>query len=248
MVDRNIPCFVKFFQKEEWADDFMSGRLYLNRLSVFKKMEALYEADGRPDTNEAVAMWWQPRGFYMTLTHPLFGSTQITEKDLAAPTSMSFEHHDYFHVLCLHAIYSSSVPFADGKFHLAESGQVDELRRQLRIDSRCFNFGRFAVIINANPFMERVQTVLRQRGRNFEYGLVQYYDDTTFSGEIPRKRILFHKQKRFEYQREFRIAVKPILLGNDPMILDVGNIHHFCGKASSHKLNELLRVDLDEAA
>ena len=123
MDNPTILFFVRFFQREDWVDDFVRGKLFLNRLSYFKRIEPLYDEDGRPDTNEAVAMWWQPRGFHMTITNPISGSIEITEKDLAAPTSISFERHDHFHVLCLHTVYTSGFPFIDGKFHLDE-GQV----------------------------------------------------------------------------------------------------------------------------
>lgn len=79
------------------------------------------------------------------------------------------------------------------------------------------------------------------------HDLVHYYEDSTFNGEIPRSRILFWKQKRFEYQREFRIAVAPKLFGTDPLVLDVGNLSDLCGKVSSHQLNDFLKVRLDEA-
>jgi hypothetical protein len=104
-------------------------------------------------------MWWQPRDIIINIYIPRVGSFEITEKDLAAPTSMSFERHDHFHVLCLHAISTSGFPLVDGKFHLAE-GQVDELRKQLRIDPRCFRFGRFAVIILARPFIMKITKLL----------------------------------------------------------------------------------------
>lgn len=152
--DQTILYFIKFFQQEEYADEFVKGKLYLNRLSYFKKVEAIYDTE-RSDANEAVAMWFQPRGFYMTINNPMFGRIEITEKDLAAPTSISFDHHDHYHVLCLHAITVNGFECVDGKFHLSE-GQVDELHRQLRIDPRCFRFGRFAVIVAARPFVERI--------------------------------------------------------------------------------------------
>jgi hypothetical protein len=250
MVDRKILFFIKFFQNEEWADDFMKGRIYLNRLSIFKKIEAFYDDDERLDTNEAVAMWWQPRGFHMIVSNPVFGNIEITEKDLAAPTSMSFEYHDHFHVLCLHSIYTSGLPLVDvnRRFHLAE-GQLDELHKQLHIDPRCFRFGRFAVVIfRPRPFLTRITEVLHGKGRDCQSNLVHYYDDTTFDGEVPPRRIVFHKPKRFEYQREYRIAVAPKLLGTDPLIVDIGDISHLCGKTSSEKLNELLQVKLDMAA
>jgi hypothetical protein len=247
MSNPTIRYFIKFFQQEGWADDFMKGKLFLNRLSYFKKIEALYNDDGRPDTNEAVAMWWQPDRVRISMNFPAFGRIEITEKDLAAPTCMSFEYHDHVHLLCLHAMYTSGLPIIGDKL-LLEEGQVAELHKQLRIDPRCFRFGRFAVIILARPFMDRMTEVMRQQQRRMEYGLVRYYDNNTFHGEIPREQILFYKQKRFEYQREFRIAVAPKLLGTDHLIVHIGDISHFCGKASSHKLNEMLQVQLETAA
>jgi hypothetical protein len=86
---------------------------------------------------------------------------------------------------------------------------------------------------------------MRQQGRQMEHDLVHYYDDTAFHGKIPGNRIPFYKQKRFEYQREYRIAVAPKLLGTEPLIMDIGDISHFCGKASSHKLNDLLQVNIE---
>lgn len=242
MSQKNILLFIKFFQNEKWAEDFIKGEMHLNRLSVFKKMEELYQKDGRPDAHEAVAMWWQPHGFYMTMNVPRVGSAVITEKDLAAPTSMSFEHHDHFYVLCLHSIYTSGLPISGDKLRLEGPGLIDEIRRQIQIDPRCFRFGSHAVLINARPFMKRLTTVLRQESRKFTHNLVHYYDETTFNGEIPQGRILFSKQKRFEYQREFRIAVEPIILGTDPLIVNIGHISQFAGKAPSHKLNEMLQT------
>jgi hypothetical protein len=56
---KTIWYLVKFFSEEQHANQFIAGQLYLNRLSYFKKVEAASE-DGRPDANEAVAVWWQP--------------------------------------------------------------------------------------------------------------------------------------------------------------------------------------------
>jgi hypothetical protein len=244
MANAGIRYFIKFFQQEGWADDFIKGRIYLNRLSHFKKIEALYDDDARTDTNEAVAMWLQPDGVRMTFNFPAFGSIEITERDLAAPTSISFEYHDHVHLLCLHAIYTSGLPTVGDKL-LLEEGQIDELHKQIRIDPRCFRFGRFSVIIKARPFIETITKIIRQQGRQMAHGLVHYYDDTAFYGNIPSKRILFYKQRRFEYQREYRIAVTSKLLGTEPLIMDIGDISRFCSKASSHKLNDLLQVTLE---
>ena len=143
MSGRTVWFFVKFFAREEHADHFIKGGLYLNRLSYFKKIEN-DDDDGRPDTNEAVAVWWQPYDITMTLNVPGVGETKITSKDLAAPISMSLEYHDHFHNLCLYAMSTVSLESLDQQASLAENEA--ELQRQFRIDERCVKFGQFAVL------------------------------------------------------------------------------------------------------
>ena len=50
---------------------------------------------------EAVARWWQPHDVIMNITVPGIGEMKITSADLAAPVSMSFEHHKH----CLFAVW-----------------------------------------------------------------------------------------------------------------------------------------------
>ena len=239
---KTVFYFIKFCQREEWADDFIKGSLYLNRLSYFQNLEAHDDDDGRQDTNEALAMWFQPRNFHMTINNPIFGNIEITEKDLAAPTSISYNYHAHYHVLCLYAVYTSGFECVDAKWHLPESRE-GELRRQVRIDPRCFSFGRHAVVIAVRPFVERIKEVFRKEKRQFRAGLVHYYDDEAFNGKIPEDRIVFWKQKRFDYQREYRIAVAPRLLGSDPLIVNIGNISAFAVKVNSDNLNEVLQIN-----
>lgn len=40
-----IWYFIKFFECEKWADQFMAGHLYLNTLGYFKKIEPAGSAD-----------------------------------------------------------------------------------------------------------------------------------------------------------------------------------------------------------
>jgi len=78
---KTIWYLVKFCEKEEWADDFLKGSLYLNRLSYFKKKEA--EDDDRFDKHEAIASWLQPSGTTIKfLSHP---ELDIHPEDLGAP-------------------------------------------------------------------------------------------------------------------------------------------------------------------
>ena len=73
--------------------------------------------------------------------------------------------------------------------------------------------------------------------------LVSYYDDTKFHGEIPDADVPFMKQRRFDYQREYRITVQTRIETDEAIRISVGSIRHISLKTSSYKLNSLLRID-----
>jgi len=238
--------FIKFFQEEKFADQFVAGELYLNTLAYFKSIESESD-DGRLDSTEAIAHWWQPDDILIKLNMPGIGETEISKKDLAAPVSMSFDYHNYVNLLCLYAMHITGFSVLDGGKIDCSNSSIEELRRQLRIDERCLKFGRYAVVINAVPFMTRLKEVLTSQGRRFKYKLVEYYDDTVFHGAIPTDEIPFRKQKRFSYQQEFRICVYPKVMIKAPITIKIGNISSMCGKVESTQLNNLLVVNAEPA-
>ena len=82
------------------------------------------------------------------------GETRITKDDLAAPVSMSFDYHDYIHVLCLYTIIIDNFDANKPDFDI-ESAE-EQLRNQLKIDDRCLAFGKFVVVIQAVQFRTRL--------------------------------------------------------------------------------------------
>ena len=75
-----IFTLVKFFEKEGHARDFIAGKLYLNRLSYFKKMEEEQDVN-RKDRHEGVTQWLQPDQIQIEIN-----GYDITP-DLAGPVS-----------------------------------------------------------------------------------------------------------------------------------------------------------------
>jgi hypothetical protein len=230
MDDTTIWYLIKFFEREEHADNFLKGQLRLNRLVKFREMEEEACTDGRGDHTEAVAIWLQPNDIIIELTIPGVGNTTITKADLAAPVAMRYSDYDYHHVLCMYAVYTKGFkPSQDGRFELNHE-QAAEFRKQVSIDERCFKMGPFAVVSPARPFLNQVREAARRERLRIRGGLVRYYDDETFHGEIPEKDIPFHKQKRFAYQKEFRICIAPGEIGDDPLVREIGEISHFARK------------------
>ena len=229
MDDVTIWYFIKFFECEEYADKFLKGQLHLNRLARFRVIEEA-GTDGRDDQTEAVAIWIQPDDVIMELNIPGIGNTTITKADLAAPISLGSTVYDYHHILCMYAVYTSGFKPSEGGRFEPNHEQVAEFRRQISVDERCIKMGPFAVVFPARPFLIQVrEAALRDRLR-IRGKLVKYYDDETFNGEIPEKDIPFHKQKRFSYQKEFRICIEPRTIGNDPLVFDIGEIGNYASK------------------
>lgn len=237
MTAPTIWYFVKFFTQEEHAAAFTKGNLYLNTIGYFKKVESECD-DGRGDTTEAVAIWSQPHDFAMNLDVPGIGSTEISGKDIVAPVSMAFDYHDYFHVLCLYAIHTTGFECVDGKIEYSPE-DAETLQRQLHIDERCFKFGGFPVITPAVSFLDRLRAALKSQGYKSTAKLVDYYDDEVFNGEIPTSEIPFRKQKRFSYQREFRLCVYPHKRQDAPITIAIGDISDICGRVEPDQLNGL---------
>ncbi|NTV45150.1 MAG: hypothetical protein HGB11_01175 [Chlorobiales bacterium] len=226
---KRIWLLIKFFSEEKHANDFLQGKLFLNRLSHFRKQEEAY-SEGRSDLTEAIKMWFQPFDIHMSLSVPEIGTIKITPEDLAAPVSVSRTGTDYLHIFCMYAIYTDVPQSSDITDEEYRQKHLQEIKQKLIIDDRCIKFGSFAVIIPAHQFINQVQQQLQRQGYKFQAKLVDYYDDKSFSGEIPDVDVPFMKQVRFEYQSEFRITVDPRVLSSDPITIDVGPLDNALAK------------------
>lgn len=241
MSDKKIPYLIKFFSEERFANQFISGNLYLNRLSFFKKLESPF--DGRQDSNEAIWSWWQP--YDLSIRFSLFPELEITSKDLAGPVSTAFDIHNHLHIFCMYGISVPSFALTGEKFECSEQ-QAAELKQLLTVDERCRQFGDFAVIVPTLLFLERLKSAVKGR-----YAVtaraVKYYDERIFHGSFPQEDIPFSKQRRFEYQREFRLVVDTRTKGSEPLILKIGDIRDISLKVLSHKINDMFALRLESA-
>jgi hypothetical protein len=223
------------------ADEFIQGKLHLNRLSYFKHLEDAADSE-RPDKGEALSHWLQPKGIVIKFSVPGVGEVEIKDTDLAGPISMSIDYHDNLHIFCLLAMRVTGFELIEGGFDCAEN-EVAELEAQLRIDERNFAFGEYAVVVRAVDFLSRLKEVLKKRGDIFRGRLVEYYDDETFNGEIPIEEIPFWKQKKYSHQREFRICINSKTKGNDALDIEMGNIGDISALMESSKINEMFKVE-----
>lgn len=218
---------IKFFNNPYYADCFTRGRLHLNRLSYFKKLEEGKDHDpsGRIDKHEGTIGWMQPgRG---TLT---INGIEIQD----AHVQIQKHWLDHLHVLCLHAVHSGDLDLD----RLAAENKVEPLRQRLLIPNECLSLGKHAVVIrNVPEFLNRIEAACNAQRFRLRYGLVKYYDPNTFHGSVADEVSVFRKQIPFMPQREFRFAVNTGTLGEDPLEIDIGDICEFTLRLKSADLN-----------
>jgi len=238
--EKQIWYLIKFFKEKEHAEQFMSGSLYMNRLSYFKTVEN--GDDGRFDTNEAVSHWWQPKGLILKINTPGTGEIIITDKDLAAPVAMSLELYDDYHIFCMYALWTDGFECIGGKIEY-DNNESEKLKSQLKIDERCFKFGDYAVVVPAVQFIERTRQTITRINKTARLNLVRYLDGNKFNGEVKISEIPFSKLNEFSYQNEFRICLDNQTKGKDSFTLQIGSIKEFSAMVQSSNLNELFNIE-----
>jgi len=226
-----IFYFVKFFEEQKYADDFLNGILYINRLSFFKKIEDDVKTN-RGDKYEGVHTWLQPN-----MVELQFGNIAINPKDLAAPVCIQKNIHDNLNVFCLYAGHTGGLV----------SGTEEKLRQQLTIREDNLHLGDQAVIVTKpEKFLNRVKDTVRVNNYGMKAKIVEYYDPEKFHGSFNEDDVIFKKRFEFQHQSEYRIAVDTRTNGNTAIRLDIGNIGDIAQQFDIQDFNKEFKFDFKE--
>ena len=225
----HIFYLAKFFEKEKHAIDFMSGQLYLNKLSFFKGLED-NNSGNRGDKHEGTIVWGQPGKIRIEINgHDM-------SDDLAGPASLSSNRLDEFNVLCLYAACVRNLTEEIPR-------DLSEIRNHVLIPKKCEQLGRFAIVIRNGPeFLNRVTSSAKLNSYQEVHGLVKYYDPSSFSGNFPGISGAFMKQEIHRYQSEYRIVLQTGKIGSGALILDIGNISDIAMLTTIPAINRSLEV------
>ena len=162
---------------------------------------------------------------------------------ITSPISSSSSYHGNAHIFCMYTVETTGFLPKDGKIKLSPA-EFLQFKHQIRIDERCVNFGPYAVVIKATPFIPILHNALINCGNAFSGKRVEYYDGTTFNGTFEPEDIPFRKQHQFSFQKEFRICIYTQTTGSDPLKIEVGDISAICIKMDSAKLNDMFESEL----
>ncbi len=166
------------------------GLLYMRPLAEFAKEE---ESDtGRGDRFEGSTTIIQPKHVgKLIFSNPDLGEIIVNPlQDLAGPVRIGLNKTASCNVYCMVAVRT----LVDGELVPSEVTRLGN---------------SFVIVTNIREFIRRVVLAAKEENNGVSYlesGLVEYYDDVEYSGEIG----CFRKRRsQFEYQSEFRIVVEP---------------------------------------
>ena len=187
------------FGKREHLEDFRTGTLFMNNQTYFSTLESDLV---RGDPFEGTDQIHQPKDI-LELRITNAGSREqlvFRTHDLAGPVKLNFGKQSY-NLFCMYAV------------------TLCEITKPIHVDERNFAFGdSFSVVVNTPKLFGRRSYALGTLGYGSDAKLVQYFDENEYSGDTGP----FNKSSKFDYQREFRLAIYPGRVG--PLRLSIGDL------------------------
>ena len=223
---RVVFFLIKFFNNQQYADEFIRGRVFCNRISRFKD-GAPNDATGRVDPNEGTIVWMQPGQVQLQL------NGRDMSDDLAGPISVQRDWLNHLHLFCLHAVHNGNLDLEN-----TPNDNLEDLRREMMIPEACFSLGEHAVVVRDVPrFISQMQSAARAKNYRIAKGLVKYYNPESFHGHFRDVESVFWKQAQLSYQREFRFLIDSRIPSDRPLFLEIGDISGITHRLKSTELN-----------
>lgn len=220
--NNKILAFIKFFEKQKYAQEFIEGKIYANKLSYFKKVEG--NTGVKMDKYEGIQAIYQPNKSIIKV------NGEVT--DIIRPARVSYKKHEYENIFCLYALIMPNV-----------DKDIKDIKNQLMISSKCEELGKYAVIVHADKFLKKMEKQLNKLMVNYATGLVNYYDYNTFHGQFDDDSVLYNKIKKFEYQKEFRFVINSGV--DKELILEIGSIKDITIFYKTKDIKKGLEVTVD---
>ena len=227
---KRFLMLVKFFAKKQHADKMLSGELRAGRLKKFRETED----QARRDDLEGTVLW---KGGTLTLRSGEGESATISPDDLAGPIEWRPHLLGNLNVFCMMAFPSDLGPWPSWPL-------VDQITEQVAESlPTCRKFGKHAVVItDAKEFLKRITRAAERANWQVRCSRVTYYDSyppDVAVGDGLSFTPAFLKPRKFELEREFRVAMYTGTAGDDPATLDIGEIRDISFYTETRELGKL---------
>jgi len=193
---------LKFFEKEQYLNDFLNGKLYMNTLKYFKENQSLDIA--RLDKFETIVEHKKSNFNAIQIGKASF---ERNKGELAGgSTILTTKNYDFCNILCLYSLWKNTD------------------NEHIEMDTRNKIFGNYCIVItNVSEFLKRIIAATNRENFVCYHAGINYISKNQII-IIEEEKIPFTKFDSFSYQREFRIAINTQRNIDEPYILDIGEI------------------------
>lgn len=232
-----IFAFVKLFDNKDHAQDFVNGKLFMNTIRSFKEYKD-ESGELRGDEYEGIVALYQPK----MLGEIKIGDISIPASELAAPIVMHGDHLLSHNVFCIYSLNSRG-------HDSVSSETIFDFKRTLDLHKSCFGLGKHCVVIhNASEFMSRCSSAIEKENFDGSLGLVDYFNEHEFHGNMPEDKLGYQKRSFFSHQREYRVKLDTRRTELSPYILEVGDLSDIAVITITEEFNAQLKVELPDGS
>ena len=232
-----IFSLVKLFDNIDHAQDFVNGKLFMNTIRSFKEYKD-ESGELRGDEYEGITALYQPK----KLGEIKVGDISIPASDLAAPIVMHGNHLLSHNVFCIYSLNSRG-------HDSVSADTIFDFKRTLDLHESCFGLGRHCVVIlNVTEFISRCTSAIEKDDFDGSLGLVDYFNEHEYHGNMPVEKLGYQKRSFFSHQREYRVKIDTRRAEPSPYILDVGDLSDIAVITTSKDFNEQLKIKLPDGS
>lgn len=239
-------ALLKHFQKQEYAEQFLRGELYLNSLDLFRAINKGASIDSQNKQNDGLEGSVPIKKD--SLTKQVYSALGGIDEYIAYDPVFIFDEYKYSHLLCF-----STIDFYTNSISTINPTSMNE-------------FGTYLVLIHDKAaFRERVFKALSAiSGILYLCGRVRYHSPTLDGKPATAKHSLslrpdtlfdfydvgnmkspirdcFDKSISYAHQREWRLWLYKKNWDTNPIHLEVGDLHDIATLASFETLGEKIR-------
>jgi len=229
MNKKITPVLLAKFGTKEHIECFQSGKIYMNPISKFNRVE---DSKGlRGDKLENMTDIVTPDSFEMK---SLDGKITLTEKDLLGPIYIRNPKNDrdfISHIFCMSCIHKDTLVRDDKKI----------------FDPRVKEFGDTVALIlfnNISVFFDKIQNAFNKEEADPLFfgktGLIKYLPEKINNSRYDA----FTKLNTYAWQNEFRIAISNFQYEKE-FILNVGDLSDICKVISIDDFKNNVKIDVN---
>lgn len=193
---------LKFFEKKEYAKSFLEGKIFFSTIKKYRTI-----TDEKGEMRNDILEGYDFLSTKIGSSEIIFENSKIDEEEtIKIPLKnlkVEFKKSNRKKIFCMYG------------FFWGENIKKEDFA----IDSRVLLLGEYIVVLtDIKEFLSRIEMKLKEKKYDYGCKTIDYMDTSEYSGFWGE----FKKDKKYEYQKEFRISCESMLEGDE--IIDIGDI------------------------